>query len=259
VLAQVSTNMIIDSPTVPIQNGLASNVSLDGFQQVENKKNKKIKRKLTTSAVKKKRIHYQTNTSVKPDVPFIPSVPTPIHDKSLLRKEVQQVDSIHHVQGISHVPSTQPVQNGQELQGIHQFSGGPQAQGASPSSHSQQISITTESTRYAQTRYSFPPFIIRFNVGKVASNQIKEGLTDYCNLKYQIEINFLNCRLSNRSFNNEYDFLLFLKDASSFSFLLGQNHWPISFGNENYTFPSSSSIPPQLSLLIKNVDRSFRF
>ncbi|CAF5033088.1 unnamed protein product, partial [Rotaria sp. Silwood1] len=174
VLAQVSTNMIIDSPTVPIQNGLASNVSLDGFQQVENKKNKKIKRKLTTSAVKKKRIHYQTNTSVKPDVPFIPSVPTPIHDKSLLRKEVQQVDSIHHVQGISHVPSTQPVQNGQELQGIHQFSGGPQAQGASPSSHSQQISITTESTRYAQTRYSFPPFIIRFNVGKVASNQIKE-------------------------------------------------------------------------------------
>ncbi|CAF4353707.1 unnamed protein product, partial [Rotaria sordida] len=57
VSALVSTNMIIDSPTVPIQNGLSFNGSLDGFQQVEKKKKKKkkIKRKLATSAMKKKR------------------------------------------------------------------------------------------------------------------------------------------------------------------------------------------------------------
>jgi hypothetical protein len=36
----VSTNMIIGSPTVPIQD-VSSNVSLDGFQQVENKNKKK--------------------------------------------------------------------------------------------------------------------------------------------------------------------------------------------------------------------------
>ncbi|CAM4815185.1 unnamed protein product, partial [Rotaria magnacalcarata] len=33
VSATVSKNMIIGSPTVPIQNELLSNVSLDGFQQ----------------------------------------------------------------------------------------------------------------------------------------------------------------------------------------------------------------------------------
>ncbi|CAF0913260.1 unnamed protein product [Rotaria sordida] len=74
-----------------------------------------------------------------------------------------------------------------------------------------------------------------------------------------MEINILNCRLSNRISNNEYDFLLFLKDASSFSFLLDQNHWPDTFGDVNYTFPSSPSIPPQLSLLVKNVDLRLDF
>ena len=58
VSATVSTNMIIGSPTVPIQNELSSNVSLDGFQQVDNKKKKKIKRKLATSATQKKRTRY---------------------------------------------------------------------------------------------------------------------------------------------------------------------------------------------------------
>ncbi|CAF3423267.1 unnamed protein product, partial [Rotaria sp. Silwood2] len=177
-----ATNMIIDSSTVPIKNG-PSNVLLDGFQQVENKNKNKIKHKLTTSAVKKKRMHYRTNTHVKPDVP---SVPVPIAAERLLHKEVQQVEGIHHVQDISHVLSIQQdqkVQNIQESQDIHQFSGGLQAQSAPPSSHPQQISITTESTRYAQTCYPFPPFIIRFNAGKVPSNQIKEGLTAYCNQK----------------------------------------------------------------------------
>ncbi|CAF4850518.1 unnamed protein product, partial [Rotaria sp. Silwood2] len=61
------------------------------------------------------------------------------------------------------VQGIQQVQNTQELQDTQQVSDDPQVQGALPSSHSQQISITTESTRYAQTRYPFPPFIIRFN------------------------------------------------------------------------------------------------
>ncbi|CAF4630407.1 unnamed protein product, partial [Rotaria sp. Silwood2] len=69
VSAPVSTNMIIGSPTVPIKNGLSSNVSLDGFQQVENKKKKKIIHKLATSAIKKKRTHYQANIISNPVAP----------------------------------------------------------------------------------------------------------------------------------------------------------------------------------------------
>ncbi|CAF1282535.1 unnamed protein product [Rotaria sordida] len=127
VSAPVSTNMIIDSPTVPIQNGLSSNGSFDGFQQ-------------------KKRTHYQTNSISKPVSPSpMSSIPVPIAAEPLLHKVVQQVGVIHHVQD------------------IQQVLGGPQVRCALPSSHPQQISITTESTRYAQTRYPISPFITRFN------------------------------------------------------------------------------------------------
>ena len=37
----VSTNMIIGSPSVPIHDVVSSNVSTDGFQQVENKHKEK--------------------------------------------------------------------------------------------------------------------------------------------------------------------------------------------------------------------------
>lgn len=97
----------------------------------------------------------------------------------------------------------------------------------------QQIPIIAESTRYAQTPYPFLPFIIRFNAGKVTSNQIKEGLSSHCNQSYQVEINILNFRLSNRNSNNEYDFLLLLKDNTLFSLLLDPKHWPNTFGNMN--------------------------
>ncbi|CAF1246698.1 unnamed protein product [Rotaria sordida] len=38
-----------------------------------------------------------------------------------------------------------------------------------------------------------------------------------------------------------------------------QNHWPDTFDDVNYTFPSFPSIPPQLSLLVKNVDLRLDF
>lgn len=123
----------------------------------------------------------------------------------------------------------------------------------------QQISITNESTRYALSRFPFPPFSIRFKTGKVTSNQVKEGLIEHCKKEHQMAINILNCRLATGSSGNEYDILLFLKDALSFSFLLDQNHWPDVFNKENYVFPSFPSIPPQLSLLVKNVDLHLDF
>ena len=175
------------------------------------------------------------------------SIPVLVAAEPLLSKVVPQV------QGIQQAPTAQAVHV------IQQASVVQHTQDAQRSSHSEQFSVTIESTRYAQTRFPFPPFIIRFNAGKVTAAQIKQGLSDYCSEKYQMEINILNCRASTRSFNNEYDYLLFLRDASSFSFLLDQHHWPMTFGNETFTFPPSPSIPPQLSLLIKNVDLRLNF
>ncbi|CAF1211542.1 unnamed protein product, partial [Didymodactylos carnosus] len=53
---------------------------------------------------------------------------------------------------------------------------------------------------------------------------------------------------------NEYDILLYVKDVNSFTFLFGKQKWPLQIGGENFIFPSTPSIPPQLALIIKNVD-----
>ena len=59
--------------------------------------------------------------------------------------------------------------------------------------------------------------------------------------------------------NNEYDFLMYVKDANSFSFLLEQTNWPKLLANKSYYLPSTPVIPPQLCLLIKNVDLHIDF
>ncbi|CAF0934419.1 unnamed protein product [Rotaria sordida] len=187
----VSTNMIIGSPTVSIQNGLSSNISLDGSQQVENKN--KIKRKLVTSIIKKKCTHHQ-NIISNPVAPSpMPSIPAPIAAEPLLHKVVRQVEGIHHEQGI------QQVQNFPALQDVQHVSGGPQVQDALSLSH-------------------------------------------------------LN------RFQSLLNLLVMHKHVTPFPPLSSdQNHGPITFSNENYTFPSFPSIPPQLSLLVKNVDLRLDF
>ncbi|CAF3070522.1 unnamed protein product [Rotaria sp. Silwood2] len=83
VSAPVSTNMVIGSLTVPIKNGLSSTLSLDGFQQVENKNKNKIKHKLATSAIKKKRTHYQANVISNPVASSpVSSTPTAVAAKT---------------------------------------------------------------------------------------------------------------------------------------------------------------------------------
>ena len=119
----------------------------------------------------------------------------------------------------------------------------------------QSISVTKDSTRYALSRFPFPPFIIRFDSGKILPSHVKEELVKFCKQTHQVDIEILNCQ-SSRPNNNaqEHDFLLYLKDAQSFSFLLNINHWPPLIKNQHFSLPSLPSIPPQLSLLIKDVD-----
>ena len=127
--------------------------------------------------------------------------------------------------------------------------------------------ITKESARYAQTRFPFPPFVIKFSNGNVTANQVKSSVITHCKNSYNQDINVLNCRMAtkNASANNNtniksgYDMLLYLKDVVSFAFLLEENHWPNLFNNVPFSIPFLPSIPPQLSLLIKNVDLKMNF
>lgn len=209
----VLKHMIIDPPIGSIHNGLSSMISIDGYQQVENKKKKKLKREITTSTIKKKRTHYQTNMSSPVAPSSVPTTPAPINAEN-----AQQVIGVHSKQYFQQEADDQSAFYVHKSEDVQCNLGDVQVQDDLSSSHQQQILISTESTRYAQTRYPFPPFTIRFTTGKIISNQIKEGLTAYCAEKFNTEINMLNCRLSNRSTNNEYDYLIFFKRCCVFFF-----------------------------------------
>ena len=128
------------------------------------------------------------------------------------------------------------------------------------SSSSVPIAITKESARFAQTRYPFPPFILRFNSGKVSVNQVQEVLIAHGQNVFQTEVHILNCRLFKHGDGiGFYDIYIYVKDALSFSFLLEESHWPDSFEKEKFLFPSVPAIPPQLCLIVKNVDLNIDF
>ena len=122
------------------------------------------------------------------------------------------------------------------------------------------VAVTKESARFAQARYPFPPFTLRFNSGKVSANQVKEGLITHSQNVHQTEIQILDCRLFKHGDGiGFYGFYIYVKDALSFSFLLEESHWPDSFGKEKFTIHSVPSIPPQLCLIVKNVDLNIDF
>ncbi|CAF2912963.1 unnamed protein product [Rotaria sp. Silwood2] len=120
----------------------------------------------------------------------------------------------------------------------------------------QHLNVTAAATRYAQTRLPFPPYIIRFKSGYVKEKQAAEEIVTHFKSNFQLDILFMNYRISTTKCTaGEYDILLFAKNMDSFTSLLDQNRWPSKIGNTSYSFPSSlPSIPPQLSLIIKNVD-----
>jgi hypothetical protein len=124
----------------------------------------------------------------------------------------------------------------------------------------QPITVTNDSTRYALSRFPFPPFLIRFNVDNILPSHVKEELVSFGRQSHQLDIQILNCRLSRSSSNDHArDFLIYLKDAVSFSFLLDINHWPQLIKNQPFSLPSLPPIPPQLCLIIKNVDLNIDF
>ncbi|CAF3913491.1 unnamed protein product [Rotaria sp. Silwood2] len=220
--AQKSMDMI-GFPVSSNTNALSSNDSFDDFETVKNKKKLKRKHKMMTSS------RLQSN--------FVPTSVLPV-----------PITSSSNITAAATTNANCLISNGDQHNDA-----------AKRLSLPQQISITTESTRYAQTRYPFPPFIIKFIAGNVLPKQVKEELLIHCKNVFQTEINILNCRLSNISSNNDYDILLFVKDSYSYSFLLDQKHWPNVFNNVNYAFPSDQVIPPQLSLIVKNVDLHLDF
>ena len=90
------------------------------------------------------------------------------------------------------------------------------------------------------SRFPFPPFTIRFN-----SNNISPSI--------------LHCRLARSNSIQQRDYLLYVKNATSFCFLLETNNWPNTIKSFTFSLPLIPRIPPQLSLIIKDVDLNIDF
>ena len=115
--------------------------------------------------------------------------------------------------------------------------------------------ISDDATRYAQSRFPFPPFSIRFTTSNVNEKQVAQDVVDNWKKNRQVDVAIINVRRSTKKCqNNEYDFLIYVKDAGSFCALFKSSNWPKKIGGECYTFPSMPSFPPQVSIIIKNVD-----
>jgi hypothetical protein len=122
--------------------------------------------------------------------------------------------------------------------------------------------LTNEAKSFAQTRYPFPPFIIRFSTPLIHEQKIVDELCKLLKENKELELELCGYRkATTKCSSNECDLLLFVKNSHSFAILYDETNWPQSLLGLGltYTRPSFPSIPPQLSLIVKNVSLSIDF
>ncbi|CAF3936425.1 unnamed protein product [Rotaria sp. Silwood1] len=114
--------------------------------------------------------------------------------------------------------------------------------------------LTDEAKSFAQSRYPFPPFIIRFQTSTIQIQKAAEELCNFLKENKKLELELCGYRKATTRWSpNEWDLLLFVKNSYSFSILYDETNWPQSLLGLTYSRPSFPSIPPQLSLIVKNV------
>ncbi|CAF1279875.1 unnamed protein product [Didymodactylos carnosus] len=107
--------------------------------------------------------------------------------------------------------------------------------------------ISQQARRFAETRYAFPPFIIKFNQN-VAENVIIQDLVQYYRNINNIKIEFDGHRLKQKQ-----ELLLFVKNRESFAALFDEKTWPQTLGTFKFTRVVPKHLPPQFSIVLRNV------
>ncbi|CAF2072111.1 unnamed protein product [Rotaria magnacalcarata] len=90
--------------------------------------------------------------------------------------------------------------------------------------------LTNETKTFAQTRYPYPPFIIRFLTPLIQEQNAADELCKF--LKDNKQIALKSCgfhKSTSKCLSNECDLLLFVKTSCSFSVLYDENNWPRHF------------------------------
>ncbi|CAF1306169.1 unnamed protein product, partial [Didymodactylos carnosus] len=113
--------------------------------------------------------------------------------------------------------------------------------------NNQQSTVSFEATRYAQSRYPFHPFVVRFSSSKNTEQEVAKDLCVHLKQNRGLDIELVGFRRSIRKCGpNEVDILLFVKDSHSFAHLYNDLNWPQTRHGQVFTHPSSPSIPPAI-------------
>ncbi|CAF4546259.1 unnamed protein product, partial [Rotaria sp. Silwood2] len=109
------------------------------------------------------------------------------------------------------------------------------------------IEISQQARQYAQMRYAFPPFIIKFQQD-INEILVLKFLVTHFPSNYNFNLYFAGHRLKLKR-----DLLLFVNDRESFSMLYNKSKWPLTIESLQYEMILPNHLPPQFSLVLKNV------
>ncbi|CAF3631335.1 unnamed protein product [Rotaria socialis] len=122
----------------------------------------------------------------------------------------------------------------------------------------QELHISEEAKRFAQTRYPFSPFVV-VTEQDIRDNLVVEDLCKFAKDKHQFNIDIAGYRrTSTNSAHGEYKILLFVKNLETFVLLLDEKVWPQELCGLKYKY-TCPSIPPQLSVIIPDVPLNINF
>jgi hypothetical protein len=107
--------------------------------------------------------------------------------------------------------------------------------------------ISTQARRFAETRYPFPPFIVKFNYDINEKNVIADICNHYVS-NYSMNLLFAGHRVKNKR-----ELLLFVNNRESFEMLFDELKWPATIESLGYEKMLPNHLPPQFSVILRNV------
>jgi hypothetical protein len=107
--------------------------------------------------------------------------------------------------------------------------------------------ISQQARRYAETRYAFPPFVVKLNQA-VDEKAIIQFISTHFSSKFDFNLKFAGHRLKDKR-----ELLLFVNDRQSFEMLFDHQKWPTTINSLDYEKVAPKHLPPQFSIIFRNV------
>ncbi|CAF1365781.1 unnamed protein product [Rotaria sp. Silwood1] len=107
--------------------------------------------------------------------------------------------------------------------------------------------ITHEARRFAETRFAFPPFIVKFNQD-VDEKRIIKFISSHYFANYDF-----NLKLAGHRLKGKRDLLLFPNDRDTFLILFNEHNWPSTIESLTYEKILPNHLPAQFSILLRSV------